>query len=164
MPPNTPAPRPATNAAPIVVDSATGDDLDRSTRGVGDRLHEGGVGAHPAVDAHRRDLDAGVGLGGLEQVGAAMGDALENGTNDVATVGTPRDAEQCAAGPVVPVRCAEAEQRWNVDDPVGVFAAARHVVALLARGDQAEVVAQPLDVRPGREHDRLDAPREFAVA
>ena len=63
--------------------------LDRSSGGVGERLGERRVGAHPAVDPQRGDRQAGVGLGRLDQVGAAVGDALEHGPHDVGARSCP---------------------------------------------------------------------------
>ena len=99
------------------------------------------------------------------EIGAAMGDALQHGPHDVRPLGAPRDAEQRTPRAVVPVRRAEAEQRRHVHHPVGCrWHALGDVVALLARRDQAEVVAQPFDVRAGGEHDPLDPPRQIAIA
>ena len=67
------------------------------------------------------------------------------------------------AGAVVPRRRAETEQGGHVHDAVGAVAAAGDVVALGARGDQAEVVTEPLDVGARRQHDRLDTPLERAA-
>ena len=87
--------------------------------GVGQRLDERRVGGHPAVDAQRGDREPGVGLGRLDQVGAAVGDALEHGPHDLRPAGAAGEPEQRAARAVVPVGRAEAEQRGHVDDAVG---------------------------------------------
>ena len=73
--------------------------------------------------------------------------------------GAAGDAEQGAAGAVVPVGRAEPEQGGHVDHAVGVGARRGDVVGRRPRvGDDAEVVAQPLHVGAGRQHDRLEAP------
>ena len=74
------------------------------------------------------------------------------------------EAEQRAARAVVPLRRAEAEQRGHVHDAAGVGALRGDLVRLGGARDEAEVVAQPLHVGAGREHDRLDAPRDPPVA
>ena len=74
------------------------------------------------------------------------------------------EAEQRAAGAVVPPRGAEPEEGRHVDHAVGGGAAAATSWLVRGVGDDAEVVAQPLDVGAGREHHRLDAPRELAAA
>ena len=109
------------------------------------------------------DRQAGVGLGGLDEVGAAVGDALEHRPHDVGRRRAARDPEQRAARPVVPRRRAQAEQRRHVD---ARRRSSRTVEATswvcAARLDEAEVVAQPLDVGARRQHDRLDPPRQRA--
>ena len=57
---------------------------------------------------------------------------------------------------------AQAQQGGDVDDATGVGARAGHGVALRGVGQDAEVVDQPFDVGPGREHDRLGPPGQLA--
>ena len=96
---HVPTARPARKAAPSVVASSTGDTSTGRWVAFGQRLHEGRVGGHPAVDAQVVDGEAGVGLGRLDQVGAAVGDALEHGPHDCARVDAAGEAEQRAAAP-----------------------------------------------------------------
>ena len=94
--------------------------LDRPAGGVGQRLDERRVGAHPAVDPQGVDGQPAVGLGGLDEVGAPVGDPLQHRPHDVGAGRAPGQPEQRAACAVVPVRRAEAEQRRDVDHAVGV--------------------------------------------
>ena len=71
-----PTARPARSAAPVAVASRTGEISTGLLRGVGERLHERRVVGHAAVDAQRRDRDAAVGFGRVDEVGAAVRDAL----------------------------------------------------------------------------------------
>ena len=150
-------------AAPIGRRFGDGCDLDGSVRSVGEGLHEGRVAAHAAVDPNRVDVDSGVGGGRIEQVRPTMGDTLEHCAHHVLTAGAPRQTQQGASGAVVPARCPQAHQCRDVDDAIGVGASAGNVVALGRIGDQAEVVAEPLDVGSRRQHDAFDAPGEAAV-
>ena len=59
-----------------------------------------------------------------------MGDALEHGANDVCSSGAACDAEQGAACAVVPLWCAETEQRGHVHDAVGSRNARSECVAV----------------------------------
>ncbi len=52
----------------------------------------------PAVDAQTRDGDARVGLGRLDEVGAAVGDAFEHRPHDLRTAGAAREPEQRCRG------------------------------------------------------------------
>ena len=90
--------------------------LHRSLGRVGEGLDEGGVVRHPAVDAQGGDREAGVGLGRLDQVGPALGHALEHRPHDLRTLAAAGEAEQRAARAVVPARGAEAEQGRDVGD------------------------------------------------
>ena len=85
-------------------------------------------------------------LGRLEQVGAAMGDPFEHGAHELRPAAATGQPEQRAARAVVPVRRAEAHQRRHVHHAVGVLALRGDVVAVGRGVDDAEVVAQPLDV------------------
>ena len=80
------------------------------------------------------DRDAAVGLGRLDQVGAPVGDALEHGPHDLGPARAPGEAEQGAAGAVVPVRRAQAEQGGDEArrSPVSSHCG-RHVVATRRR-------------------------------
>ena len=100
----------------------------------------------------------------IDHVGAAVGHPLEHRPHDVRPAGAACHAQQRAAGAVVPMRRAEPEQGGDEHHSVGRRTAGRDVVALGARGDQAEVVAKPFDTRASRQHDRLDAPRERTLA
>ena len=106
--------------------------------GVGERLDERRVGAHPAVDAQRGDRQPGVGLGRIDHVGAAVGDAFEHGAHDVGAGRTPGEPDQRAAGAVVPVRRAEAEQRRHV----------QHAVAVVAPSDATSWLSALVAIRP----------------
>src|SRR6056300_136212 len=74
------------------------------------------------------------------------------------SLAAPRQSEQRATRPVIPRRGAEPERGWHEDDSGGILAVRSEVVALGARRDQAEIVAEPVDVRTGSEHDRLQTP------
>src|SRR3546814_7705764 len=87
-------------------------------------------------------------------------DLLEHGTNDLRALAAPGQAEQGAAGAVVPAGCAEPEQRGDVDHALARLAQAGHVVALGGAGDDPEVVAEPLHVGAGGEHHGLGAPHD----
>ena len=105
-----------------------------------------------------------VGFGRVDEVGAAVRDALEHRAHDLGAAGAAREPEQRAARAVVPLRRAEPERRGHEHDAAGVGArCARASCDSSADVDEPEVVAQPLHVGAGREHDRLDAPRVAAV-
>ena len=151
QPPHVPTARPARNAAPSVVASFTGRHLDRPLGGVGECLHEGGVVGHPAVDAQRGDREAGVRLGGVDEVGAALGHALEHGPHDLRPLAAAGEAEQRAAGAVVPARGAEAEQSGHVDDAVGSSRSgwprrgSRRRVAMMPRSSRSHSTLVPAE-------------------
>jgi hypothetical protein len=151
-----PVARPARNAAPRVVASSTGEIS--TARPVASARAWTKVGAHATVDAQGGDGLAGIGLGGIDEIGPALRDALEHGANDMGATGATGDAEQGAAGAVVPVGSAESEQGGHVDHAVGVGALLGDIVRRVDGVDDAEIVTQPFDVRAGRKHDRLDAP------
>ena len=119
-----------------------------------------GLRAHPAVDAQDVDRDAGVGLGRLDEVGAAVGDALEHGPHELGPAGAAGEAEHGAARAVVPLRaCRARAARARTTRRRCRCTAPRPRATPPRARDDAEVVAQPLHVRAGRQHDRLDAPR-----
>ena len=98
--------------------------------------------------------------GRLQQVGPAVGDALEHRPHHLGATAAPGQAEQGPSRPEVPVRGPEAEQgRHEVDTP-GVAHRRGHRLGRGGRIDQPEVVAEPFDGGPGGQHDRLDAPGE----
>ena len=138
-------------------------DLDRALRRVGERLDERRVLGHAAVDAQRGDRDAGVGFGRLDEIGAALRDAFEHGADDVRACRAAGQPEQRAARAVVPHGGAEAEQRGNEHDAVGVGNGSREVVGLRAGVDDLQIVAEPLHAGSRGEHDRFDAVRRGAV-
>ena len=111
------------------------------------------------------DGEPGVGLGRLHEVGAALGDPLEHGPHDLRPPAAAGEAEQRAPGAVVPARACRGRagpgrtrrRRLSSQRLATSWLSA-------ARVDDAEVVAEPLDVGAGRQHDRLDAPGRHAVA
>ena len=137
-------------------------DLDRPADRVGQGGDEHVVGDHPAVDPEGLDGEPGIGLGRLDEIGAAVGNAFEDGPDDLRSAGAPGDPDERAAGAEVPDRRAHSEQRRDEPDVAGVGAGAGDGRRLLGAGQQAEVVAEPLDARPGGEHHGLDAPRRRA--
>ena len=147
------------SAAPSAVGFAHRRDLDRALRRVGERLDERRVVGHAAVDAQRRDRDAGVGLGRLDEIRAALGDAFEHCAHDVRARRTRCQAEQRAACAVVPGRRAETEERGHEHDAVGVRAPRRRARGFRRPSSEADLVAEPLHVGARREHDRFDAVR-----
>ena len=106
-------------------------------------------------------VDAGVGLGRFDEVGAAVRDAFEHRAHDLGASGAAGEPEQRAARAVVPLRRAEPERRGHEHDAAGVGRTAPRS-SCDSRGDrdEPEVVAQPLHVGARREHDRFDAPRD----
>ena len=66
--------------------------------------------------------------------------------------------DQGAAGAEVPHRRAQAQEGRDEPHVAGRLALGRHVGRLGRGSEDAEVVAQPLHARTGRQHDRLDAP------
>ena len=118
--PQAPIASPARKAAPSVVASTTGETSTGRPRRVRECLDERRVAAHAAVDAQRRHGEAGIGLGGLDEIGAAVRDPLEHRADDLRAPGPAGEAEQRAPRAVVPLGGAETEQRRDVHDPVGV--------------------------------------------
>ena len=107
------------------------------------------------------DRQPGVGLGRLDEVGAAVGDALQHGPHDVGRSSCPGSRRAACRGrrspsAACPGRAGPARTRRRRSSSHG----GGDVVALGAVAMQPEVVAQPLDVGAGRQHDRLDAPRQ----
>ena len=76
----------------------------------------------------------GVGLGRLEQVGAAVGDRLRARPGPSRAAGAAGDADEGAAGAEVPDRGAQPEQGGDEPDVAGVGTARRHGVGLGRRG------------------------------
>ena len=79
-------------------------DLDRLLRRVGQRLHERVVVGHAAVDAQRRDRDAAVGLGRLDEVGAALRDSFEHRAHDLRRARCRASGRRARPRAVVPRR------------------------------------------------------------
>ena len=117
--PHTPVASPARKAAPSVVASTTGETSTGRPVASASAWVNVGLALIPPSTRSVVDRQAGVGLGRLDEVGAAVGDALEHGPHDVGRGRAPGEAEQRAARAVVPRRRAEAEQRRHVDDAVG---------------------------------------------
>ena len=82
----------------------------------------------PPSIAQHLDRRARVGLGRLDQVGAAVGDALEHRAHELRPAGAAGEAEHGAARAVVPLRRAEPEQRGHEHDAAGVGALRRDLV------------------------------------
>ena len=129
--------------------------LDRALGGVGERLHERRVGGHAAVDAEPRDRDARVGLGRLDQVGAAVGDALEHRAHDLGAAGAAREPEQRCRARRSPTAACRAQERRHVPDVAGVVALRRDLVRL-----SAALVMTP---RSSRSHSTL-VPADSMIA
>ena len=130
---------------------AHGRDLDRALAASASACTNVGLRGHAAVDAQHVDRAARVGLGGLDEVGAALGDALEHRAHDLRPPGAAGEAEQRAARAVVPLRRAEPEQRGHVPRRRRCRRTRCATSSDSSAGrDDAEVVAQPLDVRAGR--------------
>ena len=75
-------------------------------------------------------MRARVGLGRLDEIGAALRDAFEHRAHDLRPAAPAGEPEQRAARAVVPLRRAEAEQRGHVHHAAGVGALLRDLVAL----------------------------------
>ena len=126
-----------------------GEALDAETRSRSCRRRRGSRRASTPVST----------LGGLDEVGAAMGDALEDGAHQV---GLRRAARECrrirrarrspTAACRVPSSAGTKETPSLEGTDVASVSVSRGVV------DEAEVVAEPLDARARREDDALDAP------
>ena len=117
------------------------------------------VRGHATVDLHPADVASPRRARRPRQVGAPVRDSLEHGAHDVGPVRPAGQADERAAGAVVPVRRAEAEQRRARTRRRRCRRTTRRRASdCLGRVDQAEVVAQPLDVRAGGEHHALEAP------
>ena len=138
--------------------------LYRAGAGVGQGLHEHPVGAHPAVDAEVADSEAGVALGGFEQVGTGMGHPLQDGSHHLRPARAAGQPEDGAPGAEVPLRSAEAEQGGHRNDSAGVVARCGDGFRLSGVAEQPQVLDQPVHGGAGGQHDGLDAPAEFAVA
>ena len=100
---------------------------------------------HAAVDAQRADRVAAVRLGRLDQVGAAVGHALEDGPDDLGPTRAPGQPDQGAPGAEVPHRRAQAEEGRDEPDVTRGLALGGDGRGLLGGGEDPEVVAQPLD-------------------
>ncbi len=133
--------------------------LDRLLGRVGERLHERRVARHPAVDA--QDVDR----CGRASVSAAS-------TRSAPRWATPSSTARTSSGRPVPrVRPSTVPRApkshcgvpspssagTKTTPPVSAHCCATSWLSS-ARRDDPEVVAQPLDVRARREHDRLEAP------
>ena len=140
---------PASSAAPSAGRLAHRRDLDRALRRVGERLHERRVVGHAAVDAHVRDRDAAVGLGRVDEVGAAVRDAFEHRAHDLGPAGAARQPEERAARAVVPRGRAEPERRGHEHDAAGVGArrrerrATRRTLAMSPRSSRSHCTFVP---------------------
>ena len=106
----------------------------------------------------RTDVEGGVALGRFEQVGPGVGDPFEHGPDHLGPARAAGEAEEGAPGAEVPLRGAVAEQGRHGDHAAGVVAGGGDGLRLAGRGQQAEVLDQPVDGRPGGQHDGLHAP------
>ena len=90
-------------------------------------------------------------LGRLDEVGAAVGDALEHGPHDLGPPGAAGHADQRAPGAEVPRRRAEAEQGGHEPHVAGGLArsghgfATRRSVARMPRSSRSHSTAVPAD-------------------
>ena len=108
----------AISPAPLVVASRSDETATRSPVKSASALHEETVGAHAAVDANLLEDVPGLSLGGVDEVGTAMGDAFEDRAHQVGLRRTPGDAEEAAAGAEVPLRRTETRERGHERDAV----------------------------------------------
>ena len=95
-------------------------------------------------------------LDGLDDVPRLEGDRLERRARDVRSVGAACEAEDRAARVGVPVRRAQADERGDDVDAVGVGDAVRELLGFGSGGDEAQLVAQPLHGRAGDEDGALE--------
>ena len=110
------------------------------------------VQARGAVAAH-----------GLKHVRGLVGDGLQRRADDVRPARAAREADDGAAAVHVPVRRAQSgEGRHEVDVAV-VSDGGSQRLGFRGRGDQAHLVAQPLDHRPGHEHAALQCVARLPV-
>jgi hypothetical protein len=130
---------------------------------VGEALDQESIRAHPAVDADLLERLTGLDARRVDQVGAALRDALEYGAHQVRPGRPARDPEEAAARAEVPLRGPEPREGRHEGDAVTRRDRLGEGLGLVRVGDEPEVVAQPLDARPGREHDPLDAPDDLMI-
>ncbi|CAB4944693.1 unannotated protein [freshwater metagenome] len=93
-----------------------------------------------------------------------MGHALEYRPHDLRAAAAAGEAEQCSPGSEIPTRGSEAEQRGHVHNPIGVGALRGHRVRVGHGIDDAEIVAEPFNIRSRRQHDGFDTPDQLLTA
>ena len=132
-----------------------GDDRthDRHTEDVGLELHERVVRDHAAVDLQLGEVDARVGVHGVEHLAGLERRRLEGRAGDVALVHVPGEADERAARIRAPVRREQAGERRHEVGAAVVLDRLGEVLDLWRARDEPEVVAQPLDQR-SRHGDR----------
>jgi hypothetical protein len=155
--PHTPAPSPARKAAPITVVSCTTGRTTSTPSMSAWNWHSRSLAAAPAVDPQLLQVLAGLALHQVRDVDGLVGHRLQRRAGEVAPAGAAGQPDDRAAGVLVPVRRAEADEgRDEVDALVAVGELGGQLLGLGGVVDDAELVAQPLDGRAGDEDRALE--------
>ena len=121
-----------------------GRDRDLAPREVGESLDEVAIDAHAAVHAQLTELNADFGFCRVEQIGAALGDAVEHRPHEMGSRGAAGESEERAARAKVPTWCAEAREGRHKGDAIRCGDARRKFLGLADRRHEAELF-EPFD-------------------
>ena len=149
---------PARNAAPRVVASRTGATSTGPPQASARAWVKTWLAVMPPSTRRAPDGQTRVGLGRLQQVGAPVGHALQDGTDQLRSSAAAGQSGERAPGAEVPHRRPEPEQGGYEPHVSGVVAGGGHGGRVGGIVDDPEVVSQPLHAGAGRQHDGLDAP------
>ncbi len=116
---------------------------------VGLELHEQIVGGHAAVDPQLLQLDTRIGLHGVQDLARLEGRRLQSRACDVRLRVVARHADDRSARVAAPVRGEQAGEGRDEVHAAVVVDAGGQGLDVGGRGDDLQVVAQPLDERAG---------------
>ena len=119
--------------------------VDFAVEDVGLDLHHDVGDGGAAVDTDGLDRHAGVFSHGVDEVRALIADGFDDRTAEVGAIDATGEADDAAAGVHIPVRSAEAGERGNEIDAVGIRDGLGEFVAAGSLVDHLQFIAQPLD-------------------
>ena len=169
QPPQVPTARPARKAAPSVVASFTGDTSTGRWVASASACTKVGLSVMPPSTRSDGIVRPGVGLGRLDEVGAALGHALEHGPHDLRALAAAGEAEQRAAGAVVPARACRGRagrarrrrRRWSSQRLATSWLSA--AVAMMPRSSRSHSTLVPAESMTASTPQVVTPPRRQAT-
>ena len=118
-------------------------------------LHQEIVGTGAAVHLQGVEGDAGISAHGVQHVADLIGDGFQRGADDVVLVHPPGQSYDGPPGVLIPVGRAQAGKSGHYIAPGGITDLPGVILAVCGGFDEAHLVPEPLNGRPGHKDRSL---------